>query len=87
MLSLALQQMGMLSAAALDALNEEDPSLLRTRSDELENRTYVSEEDLHHALARVAACTEVDMLHFEVAQHAFNVLPIRIAESQNRRSA
>ena len=80
-LSLALQQMKFMDAVTLDALHEEDPDLLKSRSGELVGRFYLSTEELNHALARVAAVAEIDILQFDTSADAFEVLVMREARA------
>ncbi len=75
----ALIQLRLLDETALDALEREDPSLLRSRSAELVQRVLLTEDEWHRALARVAGVVEVEVLGFEVDRHAFDVLSLRQA--------
>ncbi len=75
----ALEQMHLLDAATLDALQAEDPGLLRSKSRELVGRLVITEDDLEHALARVAGLVEVDAVRFDVPPEAFQVLHVREA--------
>ncbi|MEW6466429.1 MAG: GspE/PulE family protein [Pseudomonadota bacterium] len=76
----AIRSLGLLSDAQLDALEREDPALLRSRSSELvTTRVMFTQEELDHALARVAGVPEVDVVRFDVPAEAFRVLPVREA--------
>ncbi len=75
----ALEQMHLLDAATLDALQAEDPGLLRSKSRELVGRLVITEDDLERSLARVAGLVEVDAVRFDVPPEAFQVLHVREA--------
>jgi type II secretory ATPase GspE/PulE/Tfp pilus assembly ATPase PilB-like protein len=74
-----LGQMGLLDGATLDALQAEDPNLLRSRSADLVRRELLSADDLNHALARVAGLAEVDVVRFDVSPEALEALGLRHA--------
>ena len=76
-LGTAIEQLGLLAPRVLDLLLQEDPSLLRSRSQELVRRLLLTAEDLHHALARTAGIVEVDAAQFELPAQPFNLLPLR----------
>jgi len=73
----ALAQLHLLSDEQLDALQAEDPQLLRSRSGDLVQRVLLTDEELHHALARTAGLPEVDVVRFAVPAEAFQSLPLR----------
>lgn len=75
----ALQQMRLLDTAMLDALQREDPDLLRSKSADLVRRVLVTADELEHALARVAGLVEVDVVRFAVSPEAFQRLTLRDA--------
>jgi type II secretory ATPase GspE/PulE/Tfp pilus assembly ATPase PilB-like protein len=75
----ALRQLRLLDENALEALEREDPSLLRSRSAELVQRVLLTDDEWHRALARVAGLVEVDVLGFEVERDAFEMLTLRQA--------
>ena len=75
----ALLQLRLLDATTLDALQREDPSLLRSRSTELVQRLLLTDDEWHRALARVAGLVEVEVLGFDVERSAFDILPLHQA--------
>lgn len=77
----ALLQLRILDEPALQALQTEDPDLLRSRSAELVQRVLLTDDELHRALARVAGLVEIEVLGFEVERDAFDVLPLRQAHA------
>ena len=74
-----LGQMRLVDGATLDALQDEDPNLLRSRSADLVRRALLRAEDLNHALARVAGLAEVDVVRFDVSPEALEGLGLRHA--------
>lgn len=76
-LATALAQLGLLAPHDLEALAQEDPDLLRSRSRALVRRLLVTSEGLHHALARAAGLVEVDAACFELPADALDWLPLR----------
>ena len=82
-LSDALLQLRLLDEVTLRQLAAEDPDLLRSRSGELVQRLLLTEDELHRALARVAGLVEIEVLGFEVAPQAFELLPLRQAQALN----
>lgn len=76
-LATALAQLGLLAPHDLEALAQEDPDLLRSRSRALVRRLLVTSEGLHHALARAAGLVEVDAARFELPAKALGLLPLR----------
>jgi hypothetical protein len=62
----ALRLLGLLDEKTLQELAAEDPQLLRSRSVELVHRQMLTEEDWHHALAKVAGLMEIDVMAFEL---------------------
>jgi hypothetical protein len=76
-LATALAQLGLLAPHDLEALAQEDPDLLRSRSRALVRRLLVTSEGLHHALARAAGLVEVDAARFELPAKALGQLPLR----------
>ena len=79
----ALEQLDVLTPETLDALQAEDPQLLRSRSGELVERVMISDDELHHALARMAGLPEVDVVRFAVPLEAFQALPVREARQHD----
>lgn len=77
----ALLQLKLIDEETLNALQEEDPDLLRSRSAELVQRFLLSDDEWHRALARVAGLVEVEALGFEVEHNAFDILPLRKAHA------
>lgn len=77
----AIAQLGLMSAATLDALEASEPRLLRDRSHELVVRALLAPDELGHALARTAAIPDVDVLRFQVGSDAFSVMPLAAARS------
>lgn len=77
----AIEQLGLLDAAVLDALGAEDPDLLRSHSAELVTRVLLTPDELGRALARTAGLPEVDVVRFEAAPDAFASLPLSAARS------
>jgi type II secretory ATPase GspE/PulE/Tfp pilus assembly ATPase PilB-like protein len=75
----ALLQLRLLDGLTIDALQREDPSLLRSRSAELVQRRLLTEGEWHRALARVAGLVEVEVLGFEVERDAFEMVSLRQA--------
>ncbi len=75
----ALEQLDLMDPTELDALQGEDPLLLRSRSAELVQRVLVTDEGLQQALARTAGLPEVDVVRFAVPSDAFQDLPVREA--------
>lgn len=65
----ALEELGMLDAGLLDALQSLDPALLRDRSRELVARRLVTAQQLDRALTMAAGLCEVDAQHFEIDAH------------------
>lgn len=76
-LGTALAQLGLLSPGVLESLAQEDPDLLRSRSQGLVRRLLVTSEGLHQALARTAGLVEVDAACFELPVSALGPLPLR----------
>ena len=76
-LATALEQLGTLHPREIQTLADEDPQLLRSRSAELVDRLLMTNEDLHHALARTAGIVEVDAAHFMLPARAFDVQLLR----------
>ncbi len=76
-LATALEQLGILHPREIQMLADEDPQLLRSRSAELVDRLLMTNEDLHHALARTAGIVEVDAAHFMLPARAFDVQLLR----------
>lgn len=76
-LGTAMEQLGLLAPHVLESLLQEDPSLLRSRSQELVLRLLLTAEDLHHALARTAGIVEVDAAQFELPVKPLDLLPLR----------
>lgn len=77
----ALRLLGLLDEKTLQALAAEDPQLLRSRSVELVHRLLLTEEDWHHAMAKVAGLVEIDAMTFELDHAALDILPRRIAHA------
>ncbi|MDO9133149.1 hypothetical protein [Hydrogenophaga sp.] len=75
----ALLALGAMDLQTLDRIRATDPERLRARAHELVEQVLISEDDFHHALARVAGLVEVDAARFELDRHAFDVLPLREA--------
>jgi type II secretory ATPase GspE/PulE/Tfp pilus assembly ATPase PilB-like protein len=75
----ALLELRLLTRAQLDAIEREDPLLLRGRARELVQRMLLTSEELEHAFARMAAVPEVDVVRFEVPPEAWQILPLREA--------
>ncbi len=75
----ALEQLGLMDPAQLNALQDEDPLLLRSRSAELVDRVLVTDDGLQQALAHTAGLPEVDVVRFAVPPEAFQDLPVREA--------
>lgn len=73
----ALEQLNLLDHRQIDALWQENPDLLRSKSTELVERVLLTSEDLHHALARTAGIVEVDAAHFDLPPHASEILSLR----------
>jgi len=78
----ALRLLSLLDEKTLQTLASEDPNLLRSRSVELVHRLLITEEDWHHALAKVAGLVEIDALVFELDHDALDILPLRVAHAQ-----
>lgn len=76
-LGTALAQLGLLALPVLEALAQEDPDLLRRRSQVLVRRLMVTSEGLHQALARSTGLVEVDAARFELPASALGLLPLR----------
>jgi type II secretory ATPase GspE/PulE/Tfp pilus assembly ATPase PilB-like protein len=79
----SLAQLRLLDDDMLDVLQRERPELLRNKSSELVNHFFVSPEELHHALSRMAGLPEVDTEHFEIAQDAFDVISMQMARAHD----
>jgi type II secretory ATPase GspE/PulE/Tfp pilus assembly ATPase PilB-like protein len=77
----AIEQLGLLDAAVLDALVAEDPDLLRSHNAELVTRVLLTPDELGRVLARAVGLPEVDVVRFEVAPDAFAKLPLSAARS------
>lgn len=77
----ALLRLRMLDLPTLQALQAENPELLRSQSHELVLRLLLTEEEWQRALAQVAGVVEVEVLGFEPAPHAFDVLPLSHAHA------
>ncbi|MCB2017786.1 MAG: Flp pilus assembly complex ATPase component TadA [Hydrogenophaga sp.] len=77
----ALLQLRLMDEATLDALIDEDPDLLRSRSGELVQRLLLTEDELHRALARVAGLMEIEVLGFDNDPQAFRVLSLHHSHS------
>lgn len=75
----ALLSLRILDEPLVQALQAEDPDLLRSRSPELVTRLLLTDDELQRALARVAGVVEIEVLGFELAQDAFDILPLRQA--------
>ncbi len=75
----ALEELGLLDAGMLDALQSLDPSLLRDRSRELVSRRLITAQELDRGLAMAAGLCEVDALHFEIDPHLIELLPPDVA--------
>ncbi len=77
----ALVSLRILDGDTVQALQQEAPDLLRSRSSELVQRLLLTDDELHRALARVAGVVEVEALGFEVERNAFDILPLRQAHA------
>ncbi|WP_051675842.1 GspE/PulE family protein [Polaromonas glacialis] len=76
-LAMDLEQLGILHPREIQMLADEDRQLLRSRSAELVDHLLMTNEDLHHALARTAGIVEVDAAHFVLPQRTFDVQLLR----------
>lgn len=79
----ALLQLRLIDAETLQRLQDEDPDLFRSRSSELVQRQFISDDEWHRALARVAGVVEIEVLGFEGDANAFGILPLRQAQALN----
>jgi type II secretory ATPase GspE/PulE/Tfp pilus assembly ATPase PilB-like protein len=72
----ALERLNYVDPATLDALEADDPALLRNRSPELVQRFLLTTEQLHHALSCMAGVPAVDLVRFPVHAEAWSLLPL-----------
>ena len=75
-----IEQLGAMDARALDALERDEPELLRSRSNDLVRRLALTDEELGRALSRTEGLPEADLVRFDIEPDAFVHLPVALAQ-------